>query len=154
MEQNTMILVLSGAVVAVAVLVWAFRVRRKRSGAGRNVRGRLDGPELLLEFRYGHPGFGSILDAYLKQHSLDDLHRDREVGNALEELADAIRSRQRDSRKNTSRLGLVPVVSLPVHCYPAMLTLIRAMYADPAFASTLPEDVLREMDRLVDSLTR
>ncbi len=146
-EPLTIVIGLVVIAILLGLLVWRRRSAGhvpppSRAGSERELG------NLVASFEQSHPAFASIMKSFQQRHSLRYLCRHKEVESAFAEL-----SREAPSPAAKPSLRLQP--GKPNRSREAaMVTIVRAIYEDDRYYRELPVQTHRELDNLLDALTR
>jgi LPXTG-motif cell wall-anchored protein len=142
-DQATLILIVVAAVL-LALVAWLLLRRRRPRTADLGID--------LDDYRQQNPCFFKAIRAVSEQGLVDQLKERGDVRAALKLLA--TRDAERRSRKKDRRSSMLDLPGkIDNRQDAAVMTILRAIYMDEVLCHALPNEVLGEVDRYLDSLT-
>ncbi len=145
-EQIILIAVVAGAVLLVVAMLIV--LSRRKSSAVRELGISLKG------FRERNPCFYRVMTAVLKAGKSSELTQRGDVRAALRLLQDQARKRGKRPKKPERTASLLATgQSGKDRQEAATMTILRAVYMDETLCRSLPNSVIKDIDRYLDTLT-
>jgi len=152
LEPRILLAFVTGAIVLVAASLLILGLRRRAASSGANQL-----KSIVSSYPGLDPGLVRIMKSLLETGLVNELAGQDDVQKALRSLSIRFGEHR---KKNPQRIpGSVLAVPIEVdssddrNVDPALVTILRAAYFSRKVSEQLPEETVRELDQLLDSLT-